>query len=612
MDARRWNPLLGLAIATSLSLAAQAQYYPSAPMMPPQQVAVLPQPMPMYGAAPYAMAPQGMMPQAMIQQGMMQPGAVTTGVMPQNMAPNSMMPRGMAAQAALNNGRFGGSASAVGWPAPSLPIDNNTPKPAAQAAANNGGRGQAVAESANFIVFANDAAWAKVVSETAERNRRELAIHWLGQELPTWSYRCPIHVHDAPNLGASGETRFTVARSVASDWQMSVQGTRERILDSVLPHEISHTIFASYFGKLNKYVPRWADEGAATTVEHEAEKKKHRHYLKEFLQHGRGLAFNQMFELKDYPKDILPLYAQGHSAVQFLIDQSSPQEFVRFIELGMKSENWKAALNKHYAYESIWDFQDKWNKWLRDGSPKDLLAYAPGLAKRNNATVVAASANEAVVRPAVQGRPIATTTIAANSNLGQVEPGRLSSDPRSLDLLPSHEPSNAKNEIVTNSIATNLTPADNEFGKRSGGQAASSIAFDANAGSSSVAGNAGSSKSQAASSGESFYQTQLRQASGQPATAIPPHNHFGGVSAGGINGTNPAQIANATPSNPTSNPTGMVGLRPSGGAPSNGNNPVGTSTARQQGTQSNTIQVLDWGNSSRFSGLRSDSQGILR
>lgn len=607
MDARRWNPLLGLAIATSLSLAAQAQYYPSASMMMvPQQVAVLPQPMPMYGAAPYAMAPQAMMQQ----------GAVTPGVMPQNISPNSMMPRGMTAQAAMNKGRFGGSASAAGWPAPSLPLESNTPKPAAQAA-NNGGRGQAVAESANFIVFANDAAWAKEVSETAERNRRDLAIHWLGQELPTWSYRCPIHVHDAPNLGASGETRFTVARSVASDWQMIVQGTRERILDSVLPHEISHTIFASYFGKLNKYVPRWADEGAATTVEHEAEKKKHRHYLKEFLQHGRGLAFNQMFELKDYPKDILPLYAQGHSAVQFLIDQSSPQEFVRFIELGMKSENWKAALNKHYAYESIWDFQDKWNKWLRDGSPKDLLAYAPVLAKRNNATVVAASANEAVVRPAVQSRPSDNSAVAANSNLGQVEPGRLSSDPRSLDLLPSHVPSNATTEIVTNSIASNVTPANSEIGKQRSGQAASSIAFDPNVGSSFVDGNAGNLKSQAASPGESFYQTQLRQASGQPATAIPPHNNFGGVSAGGMNGTNPAQIANAAPSNATSNPTGMVGLRPSGGTPSsgtqsNGNNPVGTSTARQQGTQSNTVQVLDWGNSSRFSGLRSDSQGILR
>ncbi len=605
MDARRWNPLLGLAIATSLSLAAQAQYYPSSPMMVPQQVAVLPQPMPMYGAAPYAMVPQAMAPQAMMQ----------PGVMPQNISPNSMMPRGMTAQAPMNQGRFGGSASAAGWPAPSLPLENNAPKPATKAAANNGGRGQAVAESANFIVFANDAAWAKEVSETAERTRRDLAIHWLGQELPTWSYRCPIHVHDAPNLGASGETRFTVARSVASDWQMIVQGTRERILDSVLPHEISHTIFATYFGKLNKYVPRWADEGAATTVEHEAEKKKHRHYLKEFLQHGRGLAFNQMFELKDYPKDILPLYAQGHSAVQFLIDQSSPQEFVRFIENGMKSENWKAALNKHYAYESIWDFQDKWNKWLRDGSPKDLLAYAPGLAKRSNASVVAASASEATVSPAVQSRPIDNTTIAANSNLGNAEPGRLSSDPRSLDLLPSHIASNSANDIVANNIASTLQPANNDFGKQRAGQAASSIAFDPNAGSAPLAGNS-VTPSQLTSSGESFYQTQLRQASGQPATAIPPHNHFGGVHSGSTNGSNSAQIVNATPTNPVQNPahnsTGMVGLRPSGGASSSGNNPAGTSTARQQGTQSNTIQVLDWGNSSRFSGLRSDSQGILR
>ena len=40
--------------------------------------------------------------------------------------------------------------------------------------------------------------------------------------------------------------------------------TARRILDSVLPHEITHTIFATHFGQP---LPRWADEGACTTVD---------------------------------------------------------------------------------------------------------------------------------------------------------------------------------------------------------------------------------------------------------------------------------------------------------------------------------------------------------
>ena len=255
---------------------------------------------------------------------------------------------------------------------------------------------QHVVNSQNFIVFASSPQWAAEVSKAAEQYRRDLAIYWLGEELPPWSQRCPVHVTAGANLGASGETRFSPIATGVGNWMMSVNGTPERILDSVLPHEISHTIFATHFAdyaKLNRFVPRWADEGACTTVEHESEKKKHRHYLRQFLQTGRGLAFNQMFLLKDYPPDILPLYAQGHSAVQFLIDQSSPRDFIHFLEQGMQTGAWEHALRDHYDYESIGEFQSLWNKWLFDGSPVDLLSYAPRL-QRNPDTALASNPSE--------------------------------------------------------------------------------------------------------------------------------------------------------------------------------------------------------------------------
>jgi hypothetical protein len=157
------------------------------------------------------------------------------------------------------------------------------------------------------------------------------------------------------------------------------------VLDSVLPHEITHTIFASHFAPFNrappfdKYLPRWADEGACTTVEHIEEKSKHQHFLQDFLRTGRGIAFNKMFSLKDYPNDILPLYAQGHSVVQFLLDQGGPRKFVGFLEDGMHTGAWQVAIKTHYEYETIGELQTQWNRWLRDGSPKSLVGYAPSL-----------------------------------------------------------------------------------------------------------------------------------------------------------------------------------------------------------------------------------------
>ncbi len=247
-----------------------------------------------------------------------------------------------------------------------------------------------VAHSENFIVFASSPEWAAQVAEVAEQHRRELAVYWLGKELPTWSERCPIHVHSSPQLGAGGETQFTLLPDRVGRWMMTVQGTRQRVLDSVLPHEITHTIFATHFAPFGDYMPRWADEGACTTVEHPAEKEKHAHFLQRFLRTGRGLSFNKMFSLKEYPSDILPLYAQGHSAVQFLLDQGGPRKFIAFIESGLRTRAWEQSLAKHYQYETIGEFQTLWNQWLADGSPSDLMAYAPGL--RNSAPTRLASA----------------------------------------------------------------------------------------------------------------------------------------------------------------------------------------------------------------------------
>ena len=226
---------------------------------------------------------------------------------------------------------------------------------------------QGAGQSENFIVLCNDPGLARTVSQEAEKLRKELAVHWLGEEIPNWSRRCPIHVTSGATLGAGGETRFSLYNGNVGDWHMSVQGTPERILDSVLPHEITHTILASHFAPLNTHVPRWADEGACTTVEHDSEQGKHKSHLVQFLSTGRGLSFNRMFSLKDYPSDILPLYAQGHSVVEFLIAQGGPRKFVQFLEDGMQSQRWESAIRRAYGYETLGQLQIKWNQWIADG-----------------------------------------------------------------------------------------------------------------------------------------------------------------------------------------------------------------------------------------------------
>ncbi len=241
--------------------------------------------------------------------------------------------------------------------------------------------------SQNFVVYAPDPILARKVSSEAERFRKELAVEWLGQELPSWPQKCPITVE--LKIHAGGETSFAFemdgsGRGTPLDWKMKIFGPVDRVLDAVLPHEITHTIFATHFGCP---LPRWADEGACTTVEHESERKKNHHMLLDFLTSSpsRGLPFNRMFTMRNYPHDILPLYAQGYSVAKFLILQKGKRHFLDYIGQGLQNESrgepleaWNRATDEFYKYDDLSDLQVAWLDWVQNGSDEAVF-QKPGV-----------------------------------------------------------------------------------------------------------------------------------------------------------------------------------------------------------------------------------------
>jgi hypothetical protein len=221
-------------------------------------------------------------------------------------------------------------------------------------------------QSANFIVETADPQIAQQLSQTAEKLRRDLAVEWLGQPMPNWSQPCRMTVMVGPNLGPGGATSFNFDRGEVFGWVMSIQGSRERLLDSVLPHEITHMIYASHF---RQPVPRWADEGGATSVECAIERNRHRTMLNEFLRTGRGIAFSQMFAMSEYPRDIMPLYAQGYSLAEFLIQTGGRRKYIEFLGDGMKDDDWPGAIQRHYGVQNLGALQNTWLAWVQQGSP---------------------------------------------------------------------------------------------------------------------------------------------------------------------------------------------------------------------------------------------------
>jgi hypothetical protein len=256
----------------------------------------------------------------------------------------------------------------------------------------------------NFIVETADPQMAARICQAAEQYRHDLAIEWLGQAMPNWAQPCMMTVQVAPQLGAGGATTFVFDNGEVFGWRMTIQGSAERVLDSVVPHEITHMIFASYF---RRPLPRWADEGGATSVEHISEKQKHRQMLMQFLRSGRGIAFGQMFAMTEYPRDVMPLYAQGYSLAEFLIYHGGRKKFVAFLADGMRDGQWSAAVQRNYNISDLPSLQNTWVAWVAQGFP----APPPESSVMTAAATLAAPRGQPV--PVAGGIPSKGGTVSA-------------------------------------------------------------------------------------------------------------------------------------------------------------------------------------------------------
>jgi hypothetical protein len=219
----------------------------------------------------------------------------------------------------------------------------------------------------NFVVTAPTPEFAKQVGEYAEHYRRELAITWLGQELPPWFHPCPITVK-VGQMGAGGATSFSFDQGEVFNWNMNIQGSPERILDSVLPHEVSHTIFACHF---RRPLPRWADEGAATLAENESERHRQTLLTRQVLQNNTRIPLQKLLKITEYPQDmqdVLTLYAEGYALCDWLVQQGGRTRYLSFLAAAHQ-HGWPQAIKTHYGYGSVEELENKWGDWVIAGCP---------------------------------------------------------------------------------------------------------------------------------------------------------------------------------------------------------------------------------------------------
>src|SRR5262245_36241133 len=213
----------------------------------------------------------------------------------------------------------------------------------------------------NFVVFAPTAQIAQQVGQYAEHYRREKAIRWRGREVPPWPQPCPLHVQVTME-GPSGATSFQFGQGQVLGMKMEIQGPLDRLLASVLPHEVTHTVFAHYF---RQPVPRWADEGGSVLSEDDIERRRHDMLTRQILNRGQQIPLRRLFSLKEYPREVMCLYAQGYSMCDYLVKRSDRKTFLSFVAHGMR-HGWDSAVQSFYSLRSVEELEAAWLQNLRD------------------------------------------------------------------------------------------------------------------------------------------------------------------------------------------------------------------------------------------------------
>ena len=228
-------------------------------------------------------------------------------------------------------------------------------------------------ETANFVVEAPTAELAKKFGEMAEFYRKEKALEWLGREMPAWPRKCPLQVQVTMG-SAGGATTFTFSseggRAIVASQRMEIRGDAKQLLNSVLPHEVTHTVLAHHFGRP---VPRWADEGGSVLSENDDERFQHDVRCREILNAGRAFVLRTLFRMTEYPRDMTVLYAQGYSVSAYLVEKGGSGregrgKLLQFLGHGMQgntTESWNDAARRVYGFDSVDGMEKAWLDSLR-------------------------------------------------------------------------------------------------------------------------------------------------------------------------------------------------------------------------------------------------------
>ncbi|MFO0797367.1 MAG: sigma-70 family RNA polymerase sigma factor [Gemmataceae bacterium] len=246
-----------------------------------------------------------------------------------------------------------------------------------------------VHKTANFEVIAPTAAVARALGEEFERQRKAVAVEWLGKDLPAWKEPVLVGVKTHRSAGwYTGEVRFRGVTGVPFD--ATVHGGLDALLGVEAPRTAARLVLTT---RLGRRLPRWVDSAIEAGYSADPDAAFARSF--NHLYDGRSLRLSTLFVGRGEKSDWDVYEAQGHAVVKFLlahvgVSKANPApgsrlarlldgapepqrgRVVAFIAAGAEANTaagWDAAARDVYGFDSVDRMEAAWLDWHRRNAP---------------------------------------------------------------------------------------------------------------------------------------------------------------------------------------------------------------------------------------------------
>lgn len=232
-----------------------------------------------------------------------------------------------------------------------------------------------IEKSTHFIIYYyDDYRFARRVIRKAEDYYRRIARDigfvrykdfWLADK------RCKIYIYKTHQdyIKSTNQPDWSGGCVSYKEKVIKTYQWSEHLLDSLLPHELTHIIFREFVGFENKNIPLWLDEGIACYEERHKRRESHL-LVKRAIYRGGYIPLEELSKLditKESDVELADLfYAEATSIVEFLIKRHTPSRFTELCRLLRDGKKLDETLKFVYHFKDLNDLEDEWLRYIRN------------------------------------------------------------------------------------------------------------------------------------------------------------------------------------------------------------------------------------------------------